>query len=220
LSDAALLGDGLLAPDLSKEPAIGDGFAPLSLADGFAPSSVLEAEVEGPLSEGFAASSIFALPALGLVPAEVEGLSPPVTDEAAPSGACDAALPLLFEGSLANDAGPAGLAPVRPLEAVGGVSLLLAAGEGWLPGAVALVEGCDGELEVAVEDDLGWLAAVPLVSGCAPEGAEVDELVPTELVPAAEPLVGPVPVAVLAPVVLVLVPVVVERVVRVSVDIA
>jgi hypothetical protein len=54
-----------------------------------------------------------------------------------------------------------------------------------------LVEGCDGELEVAVEDDPGWLAAVPLFSGRAPEGAEVDELVPAELVPAPEPLVGP-----------------------------
>ena len=101
---------------------------------------------------------------------------PPVADEVAPSGACDAALPLLSpEGSLAEGAGPAGLAPARPPEAEGEVSLLLAADEGWLPGAVALVEGCDGELEVAVEDDPGWLAAVPLVSGRAPEGAEVDE---------------------------------------------
>jgi hypothetical protein len=222
LSDAALLRDGLLAPDVSEEPAIAEGFAPLSPAaaeDGFAPSSVLEAELEGPLS-GFAALSRFVLPAVGLVPAEVEGLSPPVADEVAPSGACEAALPLLFaEGSFAADAGAAGLAPVRPPEAEGGVSLLLAADEGWLPGAVALVEGCDGELEVAV-DDPGWLAAVPLVSGSAPEGAEVDELVPAELVPAPEPLVGPVPVVVLAPDVLVLVPVVVVRVVRVSVDIA
>jgi hypothetical protein len=220
LSDAALL-DGLPAPDLSEDAAIGEGFAPLSLAaaeSGFAPSSVLEADVEGALSEGFAALSRFALPAIGLVPAEVEGLSPPVADEVPPSGACDAALPLLSaEDSLAEGAGPAGLAPVRPPEADGGVSLLLAADEGWLPGAVALVEGCDGELEVAVEDDPGWLAAVPLVSGRAPERAGVDELVPAEFVPAPEPLVGPVPVAVLAPVVLVLVPVVV---VRVSVDIA
>ncbi|MFL5200266.1 MAG: hypothetical protein ACJ8BE_25635 [Microvirga sp.] len=224
MSDAALLGDGLPAPDLSEDPAIGEGFAPLSLAaaeGGFAPSSVLEAEVEGALSEGFAALSRFALPAVGLVPAEVEGFSPPVADEVAPSGACDAALPLLSaEGALAEGAGPAGLAPVRPLVADGAGSLVLAADEGWVLGAVALVEGCDGELEVAVEGDPGWLAAVPLVSGRAPEGAEVDELVPAELVPAPEPLVGPVPVAVPAPDVLVLVPVVVVRVVRVSVDIA
>jgi len=223
LSDAALLGGGLPAPDLSEDPAIGEGFAPLSLAaaeGGFAPSS-LEAEVGGALSEGFAALSRFALPAVGLVPAEVEGFSPPVADEVAPSGACDAALPLLSaEGALAEGAGPAGLAPVRPLVADGAGSLVLAADEGWVLGAVALVEGCDGELEVAVEGDPGWLAAVPLVSGRAPEGAEVDELVPAELVPAPEPLIGPVPVVVPAPDVLVLVPVVVVRVVRVSVDIA
>ena len=88
LSDAALLGDGLPAPDLSEDPATGEGFAPLSLAaaeGGFAPSSVLESDVEGALSEGFAALSRFPLPAGGLVPTEVEGLSPPVADEVARS---------------------------------------------------------------------------------------------------------------------------------------